>query len=261
MLPIDTILHADCLTVLPDVPDQSVDLILTDLPYGTTRNGWDSVLPLDRLWDEWRRIIRPRGAIVLFAQCPFDKVLGASNLEWLRYEWIWQKEQGTGHLNAKFAPMKQHENILVFSPSGAAFHRDPTKMMKYHPQYRTGRAYTTHPRSDRGSQNYDARHYCSTTTVNDGQHYYPLSVLRFPHDRHAWHPTQKPIDLLRYLILTYTDPGDMVLDCTCGSGSTLRAAHREHRHYLGIELDPDIYRHALADLRAEQQQPLLDFDQ
>lgn len=251
---IDTILHTDCLQALPTVPDQSIDLILTDLPYGTTKNAWDSLLPLDRLWAEWRRVIRPRGAIVLFAQCPFDKVLGASNLDWLRYEWIWQKEQGTGHLNANFAPMKQHETILVFSPSGAAFNRNPERMMKYHPQYRHGRAYTQH-RSGMGSTNYDDKHYKAHATVNDGNHYYPLDVLQFARDRDAWHPTQKPLALLRYLILTYTDPGDMVLDCTCGSGSTLRAAHIEHRHYLGFELNPDYYRRALADLTALQSTP------
>lgn len=133
---IDTLTNADCLEAMQQIADHSIDMVLTDLPYGSTRNKWDTCLPLDQLWEQWRRIITPRGAIVLFAQCPFDKVLGSSNLPWLRYEWIWVKEQGTGHLNAPYAPMKQHETILVFSPAAAAHTGRPT--MLYHPQFRQG---------------------------------------------------------------------------------------------------------------------------
>jgi len=111
---LNKIIQGDCLQVMKDIPDKSIDLILADLPYGTTRNKWDSIIPLDLLWEQYNRIIKDNGAIVLTAQTPFDKVLGVSNLKMLRYEWIWDKPSGTGHLNAKKMPMKNHENILVF---------------------------------------------------------------------------------------------------------------------------------------------------
>lgn len=251
MLPLDHLYHMDCLEGMKLIPDHSVDAIITDLPYGTTKNAWDSLIPLDLLWSEYRRIIKPRGAIVLFSQMPFTAVLAMSNLEWLRYEWIWQKEQGTGQLNSGFAPMKNHENILVFSPSGAAFCKDPEKMMVYHPQYRTGKAYTVNHRA-RPSTNYDVKHQHSSRTVNDGQHYMPLTILPFKRDKDAWHPTQKPIDLLRYLVLTYTSPGDIVLDSTSGSATTLRACIREHRHFIGFEINEEYYRRAQQDIEREQ---------
>lgn len=238
---IDTLTNANCLEAMQQIADHSIDLILTDLPYGTTRNKWDTLIPLDRLWSEWRRIITPRGAIVLFAQCPFDKVLGNSNLPWLRYEWIWVKEQGTGHLNAPYAPMKQHETILVFSPAAASHTGKPT--MIYNPQYRKGKAYRTKAHIST-SRNYDHKHQRPVGTDNDGNHYYPLDVLRYSRDKDKLHPTQKPIALLRYLIRTYTDPDMTVLDCCAGSGSTCIAATQEHRHYIAFELDPDIYQMA-----------------
>ena len=242
---LDTILCGDCLRLMRDIPDHSIDLVLCDLPYGTTRNKWDSPIPLDALWVEYRRIIRPRGAIVLFAQIPFSITLGASNLPWLKYEWIWQKEQGTGHLNSGFCPMKNHENILVFSPAAAAqVRRTPEAAMIYHPQYRTGRAYKCQ-HGNVHSQNYDAKNCHDVLTTNDGQHYQPLTVLRYAHDRAKvrgkGHATQKPVALLRYIIRTYTDPGMTVLDNCMGSGSTIEAAIREHRHYIGMELDPAIF--------------------
>lgn len=111
---INEVIHGDCLDVMKHVPNASIDMILCDLPYGTTRNEWDSIIPLDKLWDQYKRIIKTNGAIVLTAQTPFDKILGCSNLEWLRYEWIWEKTSATGYLNAEKMPMKSHENILVF---------------------------------------------------------------------------------------------------------------------------------------------------
>ena len=124
--------HGDCLELMKDIPDGSVDMVLCDLPYGTTRNKWDNVIPLDSLWKEYKRVVKKNGAIVLFAQTPFDKILGASNLDMLKYEWIWEKSQGTGHLNAKKMPMKSHENILVF------YRQLPT----YNPQWEWGKSYT-----------------------------------------------------------------------------------------------------------------------
>lgn len=227
-----------------DIADQSVHCIITDLPYGTTRNGWDSVIPLDELWEQFRRIIHPRGAIVMFAQQPFSSVLACSNLPWFRYEWIWVKESGTGHLNSKFAPMKSHEQLLIFSPSGAGnCNRNPECAMRYYPQYRSGKPYSI-TRNGRCSANYDVNHYKATETHNDGQHYFPIDTLYFSRDKDSWHPTQKPLDLVRYLIMTYSAEGDTILDVACGSGTTCVAAIRERRHFIGFEIDEGIFTRA-----------------
>lgn len=222
-----TLYHGDCLEVMP-LLDGSVDMILADLPYGTTQNAWDSVIPLNAMWQQYRRLAKPSAAIALTAQTPFDKVLGASNLADLRYEWIWEKTTATGHLNAKRAPMKAHENILVFYKS----------LPTYNPQMTTGHtpthSYTKH--QDDGS-NYGA----TKTGITGGgsTDRYPRSVLEFPTDKQkeSLHPTQKPLALMAYLIRTYTNPGDTVLDNCAGSGSTLIAARRQGRQSIGIELE------------------------
>lgn len=256
----DILLHGDCLELMKEIPDASIDAIICDLPYGTTRNKWDSVIPLDALWKQYKRIIKPRGAIVLFGQCPFDKVLACSNLPMLRYEWIWVKEQGTGHLNSHFAPMKKHENILVFSHSSAGqCSRTPDKAMVYNPQYRKGKAYEC--KNGRQSKNYDTKHCRQIVTKQDGNHYMPVDVIPFARDKgkDVKHPTQKPVALLRYLIRTYTKLGGVILDNCCGSGSTLIAAIREHRHYIGMELNEQYYRDACAWIARETSQPEIDF--
>ena len=218
----------DCLKLMNDIPDKSIDMILCDLPYGTTQNKWDSIIPLDKLWDQYCRVIKDNGAIVLFAQTPFDKVLGCSNLKMLKYEWIWEKTSATGHLNAKKMPMKAHENILVFYK----------KLPTYNPQKTTGHtpvhSYTKH--QDDGSN------YGKTLIGISGggsTERYPRSVQVFKTDKQkeALHPTQKPVDLLEYLIKTYTNEGETVLDNTMGSGSTGVAAVRTNRNFVGIELD------------------------
>lgn len=218
----------DCLKLMNDIPDKSIDMILCDLPYGTTQNKWDSIIPLDKLWKQYCRVIKDNGAIVLFAQTPFDKVLGCSNLKMLKYEWIWEKTSATGHLNAKKMPMKAHENILVFYK----------KLPTYNPQKTTGHtpvhSYTKH--QDDGSN------YGKTLIGISGggsTERYPRSVQVFKTDKQkeALHPTQKPVDLLEYLIKTYTNEGETVLDNTMGSGSTGVAAVRTNRNFVGIELD------------------------
>lgn len=218
----------DCLELMKDIPDKSIDMILCDLPYGTTRNKWDSIIPLDKLWSEYCRIIKDNGAVVLFAQTPFDKVLGVSNLKMLKYEWIWEKTAATGHLNAKKMPMKAHENILVFYK----------KLPTYNPQKTTGHtpvhSYIKH--QDDGSN------YGKTKVGISGggsTERYPRSVQIFKSDKQkvALHPTQKPIDLLQYLIKTYTNEGEIVLDNCMGSGSTGVACLNTNRKFIGIELD------------------------
>lgn len=239
--------HGDCLELMKNIPDGSVDLVLCDLPYGTTRNKWDKCIPLEKLWPEYKRVVKKNGAIVLFAQCPFDKALGTSNLDMLKYEWIWEKPQGTGHLNATKMPMKSHENILVFY----------RQLPKYNPQWEWGTPYTstygTH------STNY-GKQKDSVTTISDGRRY-PQDVLRFGKAQtdKRLHPTQKPVALLEYLIKTYTDSGDTVLDNCMGSGSTGVACANTKRRFIGIELADEYFNIAKQRIDACVKTLILDF--
>ncbi len=246
---IDKIYNCDCLEGMKQIPDCSVDAIICDLPYGTTRNAWDSVIPLDQLWEQYKRIVKPNAAIVLFAQTPFDKVLGCSNLEMLKYEWIWEKEMGTGFLNANYAPLKSHENILVFSKGTAAHNGTP---MKYNPQMEQGTPYSC--KQGDMVNNYDTAHMVKAIkTENDGKRY-PKTVLRFDRDKDGWHPTQKPVDLLRYLIRTYSNEGDTILDNCMGSGTTAVACIKEKRHFIGFELNKEYFEKADKRIRFEKAQ-------
>lgn len=227
----------DCFDVFPFIKDKSVDFILCDLPYGTTKNKWDSTFPLDKLWAEYERIITYNGAIVLFAQTPFDKVLGASKIDLLKYEYVWNKKRPTGHLNSKFAPMKQHENILVFSKASASFVKDKSKAMCFNPQFRKGKPYTC--KNGRASSNYDEKNYEQVITVNDGN-YYPISILEFPPET-GLHPTQKPLSLVEYLVSTYSNENDIVLDNCMGSNTTGLACQRLNRQFIGIEKEKAYY--------------------
>lgn len=220
--------HGDCLAVMQTIPSKSVDLILCDLPYGTTQNRWDSVLPLTELWAHYWRVAKASAAVVLTAQTPFDKVLGVSCLEYLRYEWVWEKTAATGFLNAKKAPLKAHENILVF------YREQPT----YNPIMTAG------PPIKRVNASYASHgdNYNKTSSVRgpyESSERYPRSVQRFAKDNRlkAEHPTQKPIALMEYLIRTYTKPGDLVLDNCMGSGTTGVACMNTDRNFIGIEMD------------------------
>lgn len=237
---IDKIYNMDCLEGMKQIPDGSIDAIICDLPYGTTRNAWDSVIPLDKLWEQYKRIAKPNAAICLFAQTPFDKVLGCSNLDWLKYEWIWEKEMGTGFLNAKYVPMKNHENILVF------YQEHPT----YNPQMRKGEPYKCKQGS--ASTNY-ANKNTDVVTISNGERY-PLTILRFDRDRDAFHPTQKPVALIADLIRTYTNEGDTILDNCMGSGTTAVACIKEKRHFIGFELNKEYYDKACLRIDAVKRQ-------
>ena len=236
---IDKIYNMDCLEGMRQIPDGSIDAVICDLPYGTTRNQWDSVIPLDLLWAEYRRITKPNAAIVLFSQQPFTSALVMSNPQMFRYEWIWQKEMGTGFLNAKKMPMKEHENILLF------YENLPT----YNPQMKQGEPYRC--KNGALSSNYGDRQ--QVETINNGERY-PTTIIQFDRDADAFHPTQKPVDLLRYLVLTYTNEGDTVLDNCMGSGTTAIACIKEKRHFIGFELSKEYFDKAQRRIKAEQAQ-------
>lgn len=227
------IIHGDCLDIMATLEDKSIDMILADLPYGTTRNKWDSVIPLAELWEQYERIIKDNGVIVLTAQTPFDKVLGSSNLSMLKYEWVWEKTSATGHLNAKKMPMKAHENILVFYK----------KLPTYNPIKTQGHvrkvSKAEHKINSKMSTNYNP----TGLTTYDSTERYPRSIITFATDKQkqALHPTQKPVALMEYLIKTYTNPGDLVLDNVVGSGTTAIAAMNTGRNFIAIEKDLEYY--------------------
>lgn len=232
---LDTIYNEDCLSGMAKLPSNSIDMILCDLPYGSTRNQWDSIIPFDRLWEQYERLIKDNGAIVLTAQPPFDKMLASSNLKLFRYEWIWEKSHGTGHLNAKRMPLKTHENILVF------YKELPT----YNPQFTYGKPYKTVHNIH--SSNY-GKQKDNIETVNNGYRY-PKDILYFSNETNNIHPTQKPVDLFEYLIKTYTNEGEVVLDNCMGSGTTAIACLNTSRHYVGFELDKNYYNKALERIK------------
>ena len=211
----------DCLEIMKDIPDKGVDMILCDLPYGKTRNKWDSIISLDKLWEQYNRIIKDNGAIALFAQTPFDKVLGASNLKMLKYEWIWEKEQGTGFLNAKKMPLKNHENILIF------YKKPPI----YNPQMGKGKPYTLERNTF--TVNY-GKQVDMVRTENTGERY-PLTILKFKRDKEKLHPTQKPVALLEYLIKTYTNECEIVLDNCMENEATGVDYLNTNRRFIEIE--------------------------
>jgi site-specific DNA-methyltransferase (adenine-specific) len=214
--------NGDCLEIMKGIDDKSIDMVLCDLPYNTTANKWDCLIPLDKLWKEYKRICKDNAAIVLFSQIPFSIILGNSNLNCLRYEWIWLKEQGTGFLQANKAPLKIIENILVFYNS----------LPVYNPQMREG--FKSYKSKQGGtSTNYNNKDN-NIITENNGDRY-PVNILEFPRDNEKLHPTQKPVELCKYLIKTYTNEGMTVLDNTAGSGTTGIAAFKSNRNSILIE--------------------------
>jgi site-specific DNA-methyltransferase (adenine-specific) len=222
-----TLIHGDCLHELPNLAAGSVDMVLADPPYGVTRNTWDCQIDLQTLWLELRRACKPSSAIVITAAPPFDKILAVSNLGEYRYDWIWEKGNATGHLNARKMPLRAHENLCVF------YRKPPT----YNPQKTAGHKpvnafYTRHSGSNYGAAD-------AATSGGGSTERFPRSVLRFSSDKQKAnrHPTQKPLALLRYMVRTYTNPGDTVLDFCMGSGSTGIACALEGRKFIGIELD------------------------
>ena len=248
MIELNKIYNEDCISEnsnegMNRITNKSIDMILCDLPYGVTaRNKWDEILPFDKLWERYERIIKDNGAIVLTASQPFTSKLIISNLKLFKYEWIWEKTSATGHLNAKKMPMKAHENIVVF------YKKTPT----YNPQKTTGHkrkvSKAEHKIDCIMTTNYNEHGF----TTYDSTERYPRSVQVFSTDKQkeALHPTQKPVALFEYLIKTYTNEGMTVLDNCMGSGTTAIACMNTNRNYIGFELDNTYYE--LANKRIEE---------
>ncbi len=233
------LLCGNCLEIMKYIPDESIDMILCDLPYGSTKNKFDIRIDLTSLWTEYIRIIKKRGCIALFSQSPFDKCLAVSNIEMFKYEWIWEKPLATGRLNCNFAPLKAHENILIFSKSAASYVKDKNNAMIYNPQFSEGKPYITKVKSP--STNYDMKYQkIGLVTDNKGTRY-PRSIIKFAHDTNRIHPTQKPVALLEYLIKTYTNENDIVLDNCFGSCSTGVACVHTNRNFIGIEKNREFF--------------------
>lgn len=221
----NTLILGDCLEKMKSIPDRSVDLILCDLPYGTTRNKWDAVIPFEQLWSDYRRI--SKGPIVLTGTQPFVSALVMSNPDAFRYDWIWRKSKITGVLNAKKQPVRQHEHVMVFCESTPSYF--PQGLLEFNKLTRQGGS----------SDNYGARPadpYVQQFTN------YPRSILDIPSEGKTSHPTQKPVALMDYLIRTYTNPGDLVLDNCMGSGTTGVAAIQAGRRFIGIERDEGYFK-------------------
>jgi site-specific DNA-methyltransferase (adenine-specific) len=233
MLVLNDIHHFDCLSGIPLLPPSSVSLVFADLPYGRTANGWDRCIPIDRLWTELRRVCKPAAAIVFTAMQPFTSLVVCSNLKWFRYAMVWRKNKPRGFLNAKKQPLRIHEDVLVFYG----------KQPPYVPQMTSGHA-PVHAYTKNTS---DGTNYGSTkrgVTGGGSTQRYPTSILEISvvnnDDPERCHPTQKPRALPEWFIRTYTLPGDLVLDPTAGSGSTLLAAKALGRRYVGFDTDGEM---------------------
>ena len=227
----------DCLERMKEIDDGSVDAVIADPPYGTTACKWDSVIPLEPMWKQLKRVIKPNGAIVLFGSQPFTSILGASNIEMLRYSWVWRKTAATGHLNAKRMPMKNHEDVLVF------YAKQPT----YNPQGLADFGRVVRRGGNGGCYGDSGK---KNTQEKTG---YPRTVQEFGSAGKTVHPTQKPVALMEYLIRTYTNEGETVLDNCMGSGTTGVACVKTKRDFIGIELDEGYFK--IAEQRIMETEP------
>lgn len=243
-----TIKQGDCLELMKDIPDKSVDMILCDLPYGTTACKWDNVIPFDLLWEQYNRIIKDNGAIALFGSEPFSSKLRLSNLKNYKYDWVWHKSKCGSAFTSKYRPQQKHEVISVFGKG----------RVNYYPIMRDGKSYYRKRLKNKGDKpnNHKLGVTNDSETVNEGYRY-PETVIFF---QQKWrrqdqlHPTQKPVPLLEYLIKTYTNEGETVLDNCMGSGSTGVACVNTNRKFIGIELDKQYF-----DIAAERLRKLTEY--
>lgn len=228
---VNSIFEGDCIEIMKQFPDNCIDMILCDLPYGTTQNKWDSIIPLDELWHEYKRIIKENGAIVLTSQGLFTAQLMLSNPKQFKYKWVWEKSKPTNFLNAKKQPLRKYEDVCVF------YKKQPV----YNPQMVQGEPYDKGFRKNQLSGSYGD--FQPVHVHSDGKRY-PTDVIYFKtaeSEGEVIHPTQKPVELGRYFVRTYTNPGALVLDNTFGSGSFLLSALLEGRNFVGIEKNKDVH--------------------
>lgn len=243
------LIHADCLDVMRLIPDQSVDMVLCDLPYGTTACKWDAVIPFDALWTEYRRVTKPNAAIVLTASQPFTTALAASNMNAFRYTWVWNKKFAANFVQAKRMPLRTHEDVLVFSFGD--------RMPNYYPQ-KTLRDTPIKKGGNKQSAAIPIRQTASAEAFGSaGKEYndkHPTTIVDFSSrdGERGHHPTQKPVALMEYLIRTYTNEGDTVLDNTMGSGTTGVACENTGRRFIGIERDPTYFDVAVGRVAAAE---------
>ena len=238
--------NGDCLEIMKLIPDKSIDAIITDPPYGTTACKWDSVIPFDLMWEQLNRIIKDNGAIVLFGSEPFSSALRMSNIKCYKYDWVWQKNRPSGHLNAKKVPLKNHEIISVFYNKTCTYNPIKTKAEKH---LIDKRKTINNSRVKAGSVYNGSKEYINIRKKDDGTRY-PTTIQKFNAER-GFHPTQKPVKLMEYLIKTYTKELETVLDFTMGSGSTGVACCNTNRDFIGIELDKEYFKIAEERIKNE----------
>ena len=245
---IDNIYNMDCLEGMKQIPDGTIDAVICDLPYGTTVCKWDVVIPFEPLWEQYHRVCKPNAPILLFGAEPFSSALRMSNINEFRYDWVWEKTIFPNFMFIKKQPCRLHELISVF------YRKQPT----YNPQMREGVPYTdkrTVRLSQRGDDIGTLMGQTKKLPLDNKGERYPSTVIRFSNSNtDNIHPTQKPVDLLRYLVLTYTNEGDTVLDNCMGSGTTAIACIKERRHFIGFELSKEYFDKAVKRIKAEQAQ-------
>lgn len=241
------LIRGDCLEEMKNIPDKSIGAVICDPPYGTTNCKWDTIIPFEPMWKELKRVIRPRGAIVLFASQPFTSALIMSNPKMFKYEWIWDKVTARGHLVAKKRPMAQHENICVFGDGAVTY--NPQMTLKNRPE--RGSSVETSRTSLIGGTTTKKKEFVIRT------HSYPKTIQTFGMDKRVGHPTQKPVALMQYLIKTYTDANETVLDFTAGSFTTAIAALNSERSFIGIENNEDYFQ--MGKDRVEEHLKTLDY--
>jgi site-specific DNA-methyltransferase (adenine-specific) len=243
------LIQGDCLGVMRDIPDGSVDMVLTDPPYGTTACKWDSIIPLEPMWGQLKRVIKPNGAIVMTASQPFTTMLIASNMKMFKYCWVWDKKKGGSPLLSKIQPIRVTEDVLIFGHGKVSY--NPIMTLRDKPKRRGG---------NKGSVSETTGNAFTERDNPEGLRY-PKSVQKFNTERNkGGHPTQKPVALMEYLIKTYTNEGETVLDFTMGSGTTGVACKNLNRNFIGIELDPEYFKIAEARINAAENKPFSLFD-
>ena len=243
-----TLFNADCFDVFPSIPDNSIDAIIADLPYGTTACKWDSILPFDKLWESYERIIKPNGAIVLFGSQPFTSALIMSNPRLFKYEWIWDKNKPTGMLNAKRQPLRRFENIMVFYKKQCTY--NPQKIKN--PKGIEKRSLYAYNRKNEGGETTGDIKKGGVSSEYEADKLLPVNIQVFKKPNKPLHPTQKPVALLEYLVKTYTNEGETVLDNTMGSGTTGVACLNTNRKFIGIEKDQQYYQVAVNRLNTQK---------